>query len=244
MQFQLLPVLDIMLDFYTKPRTIERFQDYLQLLQGSSKDKLVLPIAGFNPMAKEHVLLKLQELQACNVEQIMQETIADWNAKQTTSTETNLFQVAFNLADDLHGGWTNRFTTDYDHAFNFSGLFNKKFCTPIFWTSEEFFPHLIRERTLTSLFRTQYFLNKSQPKTLHDHVEQERYVAQHVSSEYSNPLTDLDKWHTHFLTHEHSEEYAVIFNFFYGDDACKILEFPQFGVSEAMAGFRYCQAIK
>ncbi len=243
-QFRLLPVLTTMLDFYAKPRTIERFQDYLKLLQGSSPNELLLPLGGFNPMGKEHVLAKLRELQALNVEEIMLETIQQWNAEHAKPAEETVFQVAFNLSDDLKGGWTNRFATDYDMKFNCAGLVNKKFCTPIFWSSEEFSLQLIRERTRASLVRTHYFLNQRKPKTLSDHVAQERYVNCFAPKTDAAPLTDFDAMHLYYQEHAHSESYAIIFNFFYGDEACKALGFPHYGIHETMAGFRFCNATK
>ena len=56
MSFELLPIIDKMLDFYQNPRNSDRFQVYLKMLQGDTKGDLVLPIGGFNPMAKEHIL--------------------------------------------------------------------------------------------------------------------------------------------------------------------------------------------
>ena len=50
MTAELLPIIETMLDFYQKPRAPERFHAYLQLLQGNTKNDLVLPIGGFNPM--------------------------------------------------------------------------------------------------------------------------------------------------------------------------------------------------
>ena len=70
MTAELLPIIETMLDFYQKPRTPERFQAYLQLLQGSTKNDLALPIGGFNPMGKEHVSEKLIELQKIDAERI------------------------------------------------------------------------------------------------------------------------------------------------------------------------------
>jgi hypothetical protein len=44
MHFELVPILDIMLDFYEKPRDLDRFQAYLSLLQGEIKGDLARPI--------------------------------------------------------------------------------------------------------------------------------------------------------------------------------------------------------
>jgi len=71
MKFELLPVLDIMIDFYSKPISDDRFAEYIQLLQGGTNKDLQLPIAGFNPMAKSHVSEKIAELKKLKIEEFM-----------------------------------------------------------------------------------------------------------------------------------------------------------------------------
>ena len=56
MEFQLKPILSEMKEFYQKPLSNKRFEEYLSMLQGETKGDLVLPIAGFNPMAKEDII--------------------------------------------------------------------------------------------------------------------------------------------------------------------------------------------
>ncbi len=90
-----------------KPRTLERFQEYLKTLQGDTKGDLVMPISGFNPMAKEHILQKLTELKTLNAEEIIHETLFELNNKLTHQPNDKIFKVALNLADDFKGGWTN-----------------------------------------------------------------------------------------------------------------------------------------
>ena len=131
--FQVLPILDTMIEFYEQPRTPERFNRYLALLRGNTKDDLAFPIGGFNPMAKEHVLEKLLQLKQLRVETIISETLADLNIQLSASEK---IQVAFNLADDLHGGWTNKFSSDYSSNFKLSALVRRNFCTPFLWTGE------------------------------------------------------------------------------------------------------------
>jgi hypothetical protein len=226
MTFHPLPTIQIMLNLYEKPRTVERFQEYLKLLQGDSKGDLVLPIGGFNPMAKETLILKLKELQTLKAEQILAEVLSEINLQVSDNNNPKTFKVALNLSDDLQGGWTNRFTSDYDSKFKINGLVNRQFCTPIFWSSEEFTEEIIKQRVAEYVFRTVYWLEHSKPKTLKDHVAQEQFVAQKTG------LTK-QKWHfkpleDFYQKYQNSDNYHLIFNFFYGDDASKSLEFPCF----------------
>ena len=136
MTFELLPIIDKMLELYQKSRNFDRFQDYLNLLQGETKGDLAIPISGFNPMAKEHVLDKLMELKDLCAEQIIAETIFELNKTIIKEGSSDIFKISLTLSDDLKGGWTNRFTTDYDSKFKLNALMNRHFCTPVFWTSE------------------------------------------------------------------------------------------------------------
>jgi len=104
MIFELLPTIDIMLALYKQPRNMERFREYLKTLQGETKGDLVMPISGFNPMAKEHVVIKLAELKELQAEKIIAETLAGLNKKLTRQVNKNIFKVALNLSDDPAGG--------------------------------------------------------------------------------------------------------------------------------------------
>ncbi|NOT93899.1 hypothetical protein [Ferruginibacter sp.] len=237
--FELLPTIDIMIDLYEKPRTFERFQEYLKTLQGGTKGGLAMPIAGFNPMAKEHILDSLKELKKLGAEQIIEETLNNLNDNVSLKSLNRKFKVAINLSDDLKGGWTNRFTTDYDSKFKINGLFNRNFCTPIFWTSEKFTKDVIRERTLEYIFRAVYWLTKPKPKTLKEHLEQEIFVASQVKSKGKFQETDFISLNKFYEDNKNTDNYHIIFNFFYGDTASASLKFPTYAVIENVTGFEY-----
>jgi hypothetical protein len=229
-QFELLPTLDIMVDLYEKPRDRTRFQAYLKLLQGDTKGDLAMPISGFNPMAKPHLLEKLTELKAIQAETIIKKTLFDLNRPFKTAKKTPVFKVALNVSDDLAGGWTNRFTSDYDNKFKINALVKRQFCTPMFWASEPYSETLVQQRTLESAFRTIYWLNHSKPCTLKEHVEQEKWVA------HQSRLPFYRKWEPIFAKPDlftkycESDSYHIIFNFLYGDKASESLEFPIYTV--------------
>ena len=242
MIFELLPTIDIMLALYKQPRNMERFREYLKTLQGETKGDLAMPISGFNPMAKEHVIVKLAELKELQAEKIIAETLAGLNKKLTRQVNKNIFKVALNLSDDLAGGWTNRFTSDYDSKFKINALVNRQFCTPFFWTSETFTTAIIKERTLEYAFRTIYRATNPTPETLGEHIEQEKFVAKNNNKEPVRKI-DIVALDLFFKQYRHSESYHIIFNFFYGDNASTFMQFPTFGVKEDMAGFEYAKQL-
>ncbi len=243
MTFEPLPIIEKMLELYQKSRDFDRFQNYLGILQGEIKGDLAVPIGGFNPMAKEHVVEKLLELKDLEAEKIIKDTLNVLNKQNILRGVNAAIKVSLTLSDDTKGGWTNRFTTDYDSKFKLNALVNRHFCTPIFWTSEHFDPIVVRERTLEYAFRTLYWLSKPKPKTLKEHVEQEVFVAKQINYQSKVAPCDVAKLADFYEKYKETDDYSVIFNFFYGDAASESLGFKRYGIEEAMAGFRYVRLI-
>ncbi len=245
MTFELVPIIDVMLDLYAKPRSQERFQEYISVLQEGKKGELTMPIAGFNPMAKEHILQKLGELKERKAEQIIQDSLKGINSTFNDNQDQRTFKVILNLADDLKGGWTNFYTTDYDSKFKINALVTRAFCTPFFWASENYTEQLIRIRTLEYACRTVYWLTNPKPKTLKDHIQQEVYVAEKSKLNSANfDATDFELLDDYYSKYQDSDDYGVIFNFLYGDDASKSLEFSTYGIKGKVNGFDYAKIIR
>jgi hypothetical protein len=235
MNFKLLPIVDKMLEFYSSPRSLERFQEYISTLQGDSKGDMQVPITGFNPMAKEHVREKLMKLKNLKAEEIMSETLNRINA--TLEKQEITFQVVLNLADDLKGGWTNRFTTDFDTKFKISALVNRNFCTPYFWTSENYSEEIIAKRTQEYTWRTIHQISFPKPKTLKEHLDQEIVVAVNCETKMSADKNEIALLEEHFSKNKESEDYSLIFNFFYGDEASESLSYPTYGIKGKLTGY-------
>ena len=107
MSFRLRPILSEIKELYSKPRTPQRFKEYLAMLQGNTQDDMSLPIVGFNPMAKEHILDKIKELEALQAEELITEVLREINLT-TAGKTSDTITVVLNVADDLMGVWTNR----------------------------------------------------------------------------------------------------------------------------------------
>ena len=116
MKFELRPILSEIKGLYLKPISNNRFKEYTSKLQGNSKGDLSLPIAGFNPMAKEHIIQKIEELESLKAEMILKDVIEEFNAN-LEKTNSRKIKVVLNIADDLKGGWTNFYSTDFDSKF-------------------------------------------------------------------------------------------------------------------------------
>ncbi len=236
MEFALVPVLSQMEALYQLPRNRRRFDTYLSMLQGEDGSDMVLPIAAYNPMAKEAALAKLRELMELDAEGIAEEVIAAVN-QDLPKTPARKLSVVLNMADDVGGSWSSRYTTDYTSRFDFESLLKRDFCTPYFWTSEAYTAEIVRQRIFASLHRTHYWLMHGKPITLEDHVRQETFVYGKVHGEVADPVED-SALRTFYERHRESEDYGLIFNFFYGDRASGELSYVTYGMPE-MGGFRF-----
>ena len=242
MEFRLQPIIDTMLELYQLPLNSDRFKEYLKILQGDTQGDLDLPIGNFNPMVKEHVIDKLLELKALNAENIMVATLNELNKKFSQNKMGAVFKVVLNLSDDLKGGWTNRYTTDYDTKFGSNALIKRNFCAPIFWTSESFDVDIVRQRTLEFAYRTIYRIQFPKPTTLKSHIEQEKFIAQNLNLKSDLANFEFEKINKFYSEHTDSDNYSLIFNFMYGDEISESLAFPTYGVKTKMAGFEFSKS--
>lgn len=237
-----MPILDRMVALYEQPPTPARFQTYLAMLQGNTKGDMVLPIGGYNPMAKPHVLDKLKALQALGAEEIATQAANAWNDKFAKTTEP-VFQICLTLADDAQGGWTNRFTTDFDSKFKLNPLISRGFCTPYFWTSEPLTSPEVATRIRAYLYRTVYGSEHPRPTTLAHHLQQEVYVHQMLDiAPPSYSPAALAETEELYQTFAQEEDYNLIFNFFYGDEASASLSFSQAGMGQ-LTGYTYAHIL-
>ncbi|WP_160716789.1 hypothetical protein [Chitinophaga solisilvae] len=236
MNFELLPVVDAMLAIYVLPAGMDRFQQYLQLLQGNTPGDMLVPAGGFNPMGKKQTAAQLQLLRSLQAERIMAATLDTLNGGPENGP---VFKVALNLADDLHGAWTHHFTTDYDNRFKLSGLIARNYATVVFWTSETYSEELIRRRTLESCHRTRYRISHPPSQTLQEHVAQELYVASQVNYHETHCMADFSLLHEFYTAHAADTDYSIIFDFLYGDEAAAGLNYAQYGIEGEKAGLHY-----
>lgn len=242
MIFRLRKILSEVKELYSKPASPDRFKAYITKLQGGTKGDLALPITGFNPMAKDHILTKIEALEKLAAEDIMQESINKFNAILKDSNDDEI-TVLLNIADDLKGGWTNYYTTDFDSKFKINAFVKRQFCVPYFWSSESYSQEKIETRTLDYLSRTLYRINNPQPVSLEEHLNQEIFVAQLGNSQaMTYNQADYVEAESYYLEHKHSEKYDRIFNFFYGDEGSISVGYKSFG-SRPILGFDYSKIV-
>ena len=231
-----------MKQLYLKPISNTRFKEYLTKLQGDTKGDLALPISGFNPMAKDHIITKISELENLGAEDLINETIQTANA-HFDKPHSDEVLVVLNIADDLKGKWTNYYTTDFDSKFKLNALVTRNYCVPYFWTSEAYSVELIKSRTMEYLSRTAYRLNNKQPKTLQEHLSQEVFVATQIDEKRKQlGPSERENLEAYYEEHKYSDDYQVIFNFFYGDKGSDSLGYKKLGIGR-LNGYDYAKSL-
>jgi hypothetical protein len=241
MPFAMLPVLAAMQKLYALPRTPVRFQAYLRLLQGNTTADLAVPVQHFNPMAKEALVARLAELQALGAEALAAAVLPGLNA--TAPPGEPLVQVALNLADDAHGGWTNRYTTDFANKFDLGAPLKRGFCTPILWASEAFSAALVRRRTMAQAWRCRYRLAHPRPHTLAEYLAQEVEVARQLGPLALPAPAGLQAAQAAYAAHAAATDMPTLLAFFYGDEAARQLGHPPLGGLGPGAGYALALAL-
>jgi hypothetical protein len=236
MSFEVLPILDQMLNFYQLPKDMDRFSAYMKILNGDSKADMQVPVSFYNPMGKEHVGEKIQELIDLNAEAIAKEVIDEVN-RTLASENLPTFKMVINLADDLKGAWTSKYTCDYDAKFKLNAFLERRFCVPVFWSSEVLSEKIIRDRITQACYRTVFQIKKGTPKTLEEHINQEAFAYQTSKiNPNDTPLLNIDSVISFYSENKNSTDYSLIFYFLYGDAASEELGFKKYGISQANAG--------
>ena len=134
-------MLDMMIEFYKKPRTPQdRFFDwYLKMIQTPDKKDMQRPLPFFNPMWKEHILEKLQSMKKEWFEDEMVRLCKE------LSTGWKELHVYFNLADDIAGSWTDKEQT-HEKSIQIRPFITRWFCVVVFYASDNMTNALITER--------------------------------------------------------------------------------------------------
>jgi len=242
MKFYLRPILSEMKEFYIQPISQERFDTYRTKLEGDTQGDLILPISGYNPMAKDYIGEKIEELQNLESESIMEECIDAVNLKLDSEIDKEIM-VVLNLADDYKGAWTNFYSTDFESKFKINALISRSFCAPYFWVSRSYTKDTIKKTTMEYIYRTVYRQSNPSPRTLADHLNQEKFVAQNTRDKSANPKrTDFTTIDSFYRAYQNSEDYNLIFNFFYGDKGSESLGFKKYGIKD-LTGFDYAASL-
>src|SRR5262245_61887420 len=243
MRLSFLPLLQIQRDLYSMPRGRERFNEYIKTMTDPETGDLALPLVAMNPMGKDHIPALIDEYIALGAEKIAEQSVDAWRATASVVAEhsptvkdvsllAKEYKVGVVVSDDLKGGWTNRWASEFSHRFESKAFHKRGFLTGILWTSEPASASSVREAVLTSIYRAEYLQRHPSPKTLHAMIEQEGHAMARAGC--TTPSLDADA-----LTYTRSviapyldaHDRATVIACLFGDAAANALGYPPQGLS-------------
>jgi hypothetical protein len=217
-----------------------RFEQYLRTISNEDgTDIELVPLLAANPMAKDQMTTLLDALLALDADGVGARAAAE--ASATLPDATGEFPAALVVADDLMGGWTNRY--DYEFTFRFGprplaarhgskAMMRRFWVTGILWSSEEPSEQAAREAILTAAYRVAYGQRHGLARTLHDMMVQEGYVMARAGC--TGPVLDADDLeYTRdvLMPHLDAEDKRTVIECLFGDAAGKTLGFTPRGLS-------------
>jgi hypothetical protein len=123
-------------DLYNMPRGMERFQEYLRTMTDENSGDLKFPLSSLNPMGKDHVPQFLDRLLELDADGLGRDTTAV--AHQRLASQSGAYRVCLVVSDDLLGGWTNRYTSEFDYRFRQNVYYKRGWIPALLWTTETY----------------------------------------------------------------------------------------------------------
>jgi hypothetical protein len=240
MRVTYLPVLQILRDLYVQPRDIQRFRRYIASLTGGSDD-VVLPIGVANPMAKEHALVKIDELLAIGADEVGAQVAAQADAQLQRVAADVEIKASVVLVDDVGGGWTNRFTSEASVRFPGRGALKRPFATALAWTSESPTAEDIRREMLAAIYRVAYQQRRGLVTSLAAMLDQEGLAGAFAGARPTLTPAQLGAARAVINALGGDPPYPSVFAAMYGDAAAEELGHPKLGLP-ARAGFEVALA--
>jgi hypothetical protein len=195
MNLTYVPLLRVQRDLQGMPRNLERFRRYLRTLSPDGVHVELPPLAIMNPMGKDHVTALLDLLLTWDADAVAAVAVAE--ASAAVADQPGDFKVGLVIADDLLGGWTNRY--DYEYTLRMGpGWTGPKgsrprwlkdfWLTAVLWSSETATPQTVREAVLTTIYRAAHVQRQGQALTLREMLAQEGHVM--AAAGCSKPVLD------------------------------------------------------
>ncbi|MHB8605723.1 MAG: hypothetical protein ACYDCK_10760 [Thermoplasmatota archaeon] len=236
MHVEHVPLLHRLAALYAQPRGMDRFRAYVAAMTGGTGDAELAPLVLANPMAREHVAARVDELIALGAERVAADAGREAEARLV---QTSLaLKMGLVVADDLKGGWTDRHLTEYPSRFEGTkGTLARKWASVVLWVSDV--PDLarIREETLAAIYRAAHQHVFAIPRTLAEALTQEGRAARFAGA--TGPtLAEAELAHARDVLAKHAEasDRATMLPAMYGDAVARKVGNPPLGLPER-AGF-------
>lgn len=221
-------------ELHSVPRGVERFREYIQLITGGSDDVDAPPLVAMNPMGREHVAERLDELIALGAERTAAAALRE--AERRLPQQRGDFKHGLALADDLRGGWTNRYTSEASLLFGEDYGAKRGWISTVLWVSDPPAPATVRAAVLCAVYRALHKRQHGPPATLEQALRQEGRAAAFAG--LPQHLDPDDLAYSREVLHPYlaSGDYPTCFTAMFGDTAARAVGYPPLGLSDR-AGF-------
>lgn len=227
LQVELVPLLQQERALYAVPRGRERFAAYLKAMTMGTGEA-ALPLTALNPMGREHVGEMLDRMIEVDIESAASEAVNA--ARERLPAVDDELRVAVVVADDLKGGWTNRYFTEMANRFERTYEVARGWATVLFWTSEEPTLEHARSATLAAIYRTLYERRHGAASTLRERMEQEGRAARFAGESVQLDAVALRDARRVIEPQLGAASYPVSAAALYGDDVAISLGYPPLGL--------------
>jgi hypothetical protein len=225
------PTLAVQRDLYRIPRGRERFEAYLRTMMDASGEDLRLPLAAMNPMGKDHCPALLDEYLTLDADGIAAQAVSE--AARELHDVDGICRITLVLADDAHGGWTNRYASEFAHRFAAPPRRSLQgWLTGLLWTSEPASAAKAREAALTAIYRAAHIQRHGQARTLRHRMVQEGDVMARAGCT-TPTLDDDDLEYTRAVITPllNAEDMRTTVECLWGDVAASTLGFSPMGLT-------------
>ena len=236
MTLTFVPLLQVQRDLYALPRGMERFREYIRTMTDAATGDLALPLVAMNPMGKDHVPTLIDAYLALDAEVIAADAVSSASALMRRGGKplgSPQFRVGAVVSDDLKGGWTNRWASEFSHRIEYGAITKRGWIVGILWTSEPASAQNVRGAVLTSIYRVDYLQTHPAPKTLGEMLDQEGYAMARAGC--TTPALeddDLDYTREVVAPLRQATDRATVMACLFGDTAAKALGYETRGLSD------------
>ncbi len=228
------PLLAEELAFYALPRDRKRFKAYLHLNFDVEKNETRYPFLLLNPMAKGHVADFLDTLLAIDADGVAEHAVREATHHLADVPGTNWVCLA--VADDVAGGWTNRYSLEYAARLSAPPAIRRPWFEgwlPVtLWASDPPTAAVVREEVLTTLYRVGHIHRQGHAATLGELMAQEgRVMAQAGCTSPALDAEEIEYTRWVLAPYLDSSDMRTGVECLFGDAAAKTLGFSPMGLS-------------